>query len=543
MIRTTLSGLRTFPLPRLLLLAARGFFSFFQAVACTTAKTATALGRLPIVFWEFLCRPVSLPAPNNFFKRRPTEGVPRSQRSGNLLRQLRLAMFLAGEELVPVLRTIANGLSRMGEALIPAPARFPVALFSYLLLVFALEAFIIQAFSPQTPPLHAIQATPQARIEQHADESGRMAANLQGTLPSAFSSSPGAPLLLGSQARFVAQYATEPHLDELPDIALHQPHRLMTVALATPAIELPPYDSVRMVVDRSSVRMPVDARATHPLDRAGFLATATVTSRLKKLFATADTRYQSATMLAELPKTAIAPPLTRLDKLRMKQRTHRKLGTLCALFESGVRGIFAIGFDPKGGTSYGKYQISSRKGAMDNFLAYMDRRAPSWSMRLRSSGPANTGGTAGSMPREWKKIASEHPKLFERLQDDFIHTRYYSPTLNKLRMRAGLDLNDHPEVVKEVLWSTAVQHGPTGGANIFIKASRRAGSHADKSFAASLLEEVFRERAIRLSKFPGRQRSALQNRLRQEKSMALGRLRTTAATKTSAVAQNAGRFM
>ena len=502
------------------------------AWAFLTLAASGAL-RWPGALWALLCRPVRLP---RLSLPRPARFRPSVRRNGPMA-QLFLAARLAWRELTDALTALADGVGRLGEPLVPAPVRFPAALLSYLLVVFALEAFILQAFSTQsaTAPMHMVTARPPS------EEEVRALASIEATMPSAFATAPDADVIMGNPSRFIPRFDAEPVLDELPDLAQYLPNSLL--AMRHPAPERPEaYDSVRMAVVRSSVRMPIDQLAVHPLDRAGFLATATQTTRFKRLFAGQDAHNAAPRLLAQRPETAIAPPVTRLDRLRMLQRQHRRLGSLCALFESGVRGIFAIGFDPKGGTSYGKYQISSRKGAMDSFLKYLDRRAPSWSMRLRSSGPVDTGGTGGPMPREWKKIASEHPRLFERLQDDFIHTRYYSPSLNELRMRAGLDLDEHPEVVREVLWSTAVQHGPSGGASIFIKASRRAKMARGKPYATALLEEVFRERASRLARFPGRQRSALQARLRQERTMALGRLRT-AATKTSALAGTMGRLL
>ena len=48
------------------------------------------------------------------------------------------------------------------------------------------------------------------------------------------------------------------------------------------------------------------------------------------------------------------------------------IGKLAAQFESGSDGIAAVGYDKHGGTSYGKYQIASRVGSMDNFLSFLD---------------------------------------------------------------------------------------------------------------------------------------------------------------------------
>ncbi|WP_461209519.1 VgrG-related protein [Desulfocurvus sp. DL9XJH121] len=420
-------------------------------------------------------------------------------------------------------REMRAGLLRCWGFLVPPAARFPVALLAYLLLVFSLEVVFLRTFSPMTEPDPPVRAHPAALA---LDTQGLDTVMLAAALPSAFSFHARPGLLLG---------CTEAALAEAPETWNDfQKHPLLSLDQdLLDASSNAPFDSVRQAVVHSSVRMPVDRLALHPLDKTGFLAGDT--RRFRRLFARVDTPGGGSLHADALPKSAIAPPLTRLDKLRLKQARTSGLGELCALFESGVRGIFAVGYDIKGGTSYGKYQISSRKGAMQNFLSYLDVRAPSWAMRLRASGRSNTGGTDGAMPREWKRIAREHPRPFERLQDEFIQTRYYAASLNEMRKRAGLDLENHPEAIKEVLWSTAVQHGPSGGASIFIKACLRAKTRTDKPYAA-ILEEVFREREKRLEKCPPQQRSALRERLRQEKEMALNRLRVERGTRTTEVA-------
>ena len=125
------------------------------------------------------------------------------------------------------------------------------------------------------------------------------------------------------------------------------------------------------------------------------------------------------------------------------------------------------------------------------------------------------------MPREWKRIAEEDPSRFERLQDSFIHSEYYSPTVQAISAETGLDVNAHPAVMREVLWSTAVLHGPTGGAEIFIEAARRVRDQPARSYNRALLEEVFRERARRIGRSGNPKEDILRRRLQMEKELAL----------------------
>ena len=208
------------------------------------------------------------------------------------------------------------------------------------------------------------------------------------------------------------------------------------------------------------------------------------------------------------------------------------LGTLAAKFESGAEGISAIGFDRKGGTSYGKYQISSRAGTMAAFINYLDDKAPELAKRLRAAGPANTGGRSGRMPNEWRKIASEEPARFEKLQEDFIRTSHFEPAMRSIAESTGLGFANMPVALQEVLFSTAVQHGPVGAVRIFNQAVnsvgvsklQAAGQTATESFKRAgrqLIKQVYALRAGQFGSSTSSVQAAVRNRLNQEMNEAL----------------------
>ncbi|MEF2146413.1 MAG: hypothetical protein V3573_13290 [Desulfovibrionaceae bacterium] len=200
-------------------------------------------------------------------------------------------------------------------------------------------------------------------------------------------------------------------------------------------------------------------------------------------------------------------------------------GALSAQFESGEKGVEAIGYDRVGGTSYGKFQIASRTGTMDRFLKFLDSAAPEWSERLRASGPANTGSRRGSMPREWAKIASEAPERFERLQREFIREDHYRPAREKILARTGIDVDQLPLAAREVLWSTAVQHGASGAAGIFKDAIAASGQVDSKpDFVRKLIGEVYDSRKEQFGSSSRRVRNSVRSRMDQEKELALAML-------------------
>ena len=227
------------------------------------------------------------------------------------------------------------------------------------------------------------------------------------------------------------------------------------------------------------------------------------------------------------------------------------LGTLAAKFESGDMGIAAIGYDQHGGTSYGKFQISSRVGTMKKFIGYLEENAPDIAQKLASAGPANTGSRSGRMPNVWRQIATNEPERFETLQNDFIKSSHYEPAINAIAETTGISPSDLPSALQEVVFSTAVQHGPNGAANIISRAVTQVGANkltatpSQTANAASgtnqmvaeqeLIRQIYSLRSRQFGSSSSQVRSAVQNRLKHEMHDALALLREE--TQTVATAQ------
>ena len=201
-----------------------------------------------------------------------------------------------------------------------------------------------------------------------------------------------------------------------------------------------------------------------------------------------------------------------------------EMGKLSAQFESGRDGIAAVGYDRNGGTSYGKYQVSSRAGSLGDFLDFLDTEAPELSKRLRSSGPGNTGSRKGAMPDVWRAIANEQPERFEGLQEAFVRESHYKPAVEAIAQRTSLDGDNLSTAMREVIWSTAVQHGPTGAARIFSRADDMSGNPNDPGYERKLINNVYKVRAGQFGSSTSEVQAAVQNRFRQERTLALNLL-------------------
>lgn len=193
-------------------------------------------------------------------------------------------------------------------------------------------------------------------------------------------------------------------------------------------------------------------------------------------------------------------------------------GDLSARYESGADGSSAIGYDRQGGTSYGRFQLSSKKGGMDGFLRFLEGRggeAASIAARLRAAGPADTGGKSGAMPEAWKK-ESKAPG-FADLEREYIQRAFYEPVMRSLPSGAAAAVKASPQL-GQMVWSTAVQHGATGAAGILRKVWRDGMTPED------FVRAAYTERASRFGGSEPDVRASVQRRLRREADDLLGGL-------------------
>ncbi len=222
---------------------------------------------------------------------------------------------------------------------------------------------------------------------------------------------------------------------------------------------------------------------------------------------------------------AVFPPTRREKESAQAQGdSGEALGRLSAKYESGSAGIAAVGYDGNGGTSYGKYQISSRQGTFKRFLAFLAEEAPEIGERLRKAGNANTGGRRGAVPEAWKAIAAEQPERFEKLQEAFIRDSHYEPALEGVKETLGAEALS--PAMQEVLWSTAVQHGPAGARRLFGQAVKQLKAQGkNPANEEALIQTVYALRKTQFSSSSASVQAAVRQRFQEESRQALAMLK------------------
>lgn len=132
--------------------------------------------------------------------------------------------------------------------------------------------------------------------------------------------------------------------------------------------------------------------------------------------------------------------------------TEHSLGALSEKYESGGDSK-AIGYDTTGGYSYGSYQLT--KGNIGKFLNVLSA-IPATSQLANTLKGVKIG--TDTFNNLWKKAVDTNPQAFKQAEEKYIASTHYEPQIKKLE-QSGVPVNKYSNILKQVIWSTAVQHG------------------------------------------------------------------------------------
>jgi LysM repeat protein len=157
------------------------------------------------------------------------------------------------------------------------------------------------------------------------------------------------------------------------------------------------------------------------------------------------------------------------------------LGKLSEKFESGGRGPGTVsgGVGDAGGVSYGTYQLASKLKRPEQFLASEGAR---WAAEFKGAASGTPAFSA-----TWKAIAARDGPAFNDAQHAYIKRTHYDVQIARVLAATGVDLDRRCDAVRDAVWSTAVQHGPT--CNIVVRAMN--GGDPDDP---TLLKAIYAER-------------------------------------------------
>ncbi len=191
--------------------------------------------------------------------------------------------------------------------------------------------------------------------------------------------------------------------------------------------------------------------------------------------------------------------------------TAPSIASLSKAYEGGTG---SVGYDSTGGWSYGSFQLTQDN--VGKFVQTLSTIAPPLAVAFYGL----KAGTA-EFNAAWKALAQNEPQAFEAAQTNYIKERYFDPVYEKL----STNLDKYSPVLKQVLWSTSVQHGPAGAISIISSAVKAVGETASED---SLIKKIYELRWGNGSNFRSSTKqvaSAVKNRLVNESKEALARLK------------------
>lgn len=200
------------------------------------------------------------------------------------------------------------------------------------------------------------------------------------------------------------------------------------------------------------------------------------------------------------------------------------LGILSEKYESnGDPGCVSSGEGDYGGKSYGAWQLSSKLGSLDNFVNWLSSEKNEFYTKLINARKLDNGSNCGSnFDAAWKEIAKNNYNEFYNLQHTYTKITFYNDLVNRLEKSGDFNkiLNDFS--ARNVLWSTAVQHGGYGAYRI-IEPLKNI-SNVEEFITAVYKERGRRNEKGNLVHFPNCSKAvqeAVANRYKRERADAI----------------------
>ncbi|MGI6591161.1 MAG: hypothetical protein ACOX1O_06095 [Eggerthellaceae bacterium] len=144
-------------------------------------------------------------------------------------------------------------------------------------------------------------------------------------------------------------------------------------------------------------------------------------------------------------------------------------GLISAQYESGSDPACIVS-----GIAYGAYQMTPKNTyAFCRWMGKRDKNAKAYSKKLLAAYKKDKKKCGTHFDKAWKSIAKAHPKAFHRYQYLYVKSISYTPTVRYLQANVkGFKVSRYTNALRNVIFSTAVQHGSWGAYKIIAKAYR-----------------------------------------------------------------------
>lgn len=160
------------------------------------------------------------------------------------------------------------------------------------------------------------------------------------------------------------------------------------------------------------------------------------------------------------------------------------LGLLSRYYETGATNtdveaakmISTVDGDP-GGKSYGAYMFASKSGTVKAFIEWCINEnatntvAYAIGEKLYRAYYSGGEGCGPLFDQAWLEAAVDYGSAFFTVQESYVKSDIYDEAIALIRETyPSFNINNYSVALKNVIWSRAVHHGPSGAASIVIRA-------------------------------------------------------------------------
>lgn len=202
-----------------------------------------------------------------------------------------------------------------------------------------------------------------------------------------------------------------------------------------------------------------------------------------------------------------------------------ELGQTSEKYESGGKGPGTINAystsEDRGGASYGTYQFASflPEYTPSGKARPSSKNSPVISFLNNSKFKNKFEGltpATSEFDSMWQSIAKQYPNEFDDDQHEYVKRTYYDVMISNLK-RKGLDLSAFGPSVQDLVWSTAVQFGPSR-TSIFLEPLSGKSELTDKDIVEIVSEYKIANASTFFKSSGSSIISGVQNRYKNEKS-------------------------
>lgn len=229
-----------------------------------------------------------------------------------------------------------------------------------------------------------------------------------------------------------------------------------------------------------------------------------------------------------------------IDDGHTHKRRDYNLGTLSSNYETGGRGSQTVsgGVGDAGGVSYGSYQMTSQTTTKSHGVVrviiggtvkiFVSDSSFKWRSEFNGLTPGTSGFTS-----KWVELVSAHTNEFKEVEHQFIKETHFDKLVAHTLASTNVDVRYHSHTLNDVVWSTAVHHGPMN--NVIINAIKKITIEPseDKTYDEMLINAIYDERGrkkidgnlVYFSRNSSAVQAGVSSRFVQEKRDALERLK------------------